>query len=128
MILILVAQIWWFLEIIEKLLLDLDDFETNEGYLDSNLSLTKLSKTINSNTKYLSKIINEYKGVKFSDYINGLRIESALKRLKKEQRFRNYTIRAIAQESGFNQAESFANAFYKKTKVKPSYFIKELNK
>ncbi len=33
---------------------------------------------------------------------------------------------AIAEEAGFNTAESFSKAFFKKTGIKPSYFIKEL--
>jgi AraC-like DNA-binding protein len=113
--------------IIDEILLKLEKFEKSEGFLDNNINLTKLAKIVHSNSKYLSKIINEAKGLSFSDYINGLRINKAIERLKNEQRFRNYTIKAIAQESGFNQAETFAKAFYKRTKVKPSYFIKELN-
>ena len=37
-------------------------------------------------------------------------------------------VQAIAKESGFNNTESFSKAFYKKTGIKPSYFIRELNK
>ena len=35
---------------------------------------------------------------------------------------------AIAQEVGFNNSESFSKAFYKKTGIYPSYFIKQLEK
>jgi AraC-like DNA-binding protein len=40
----------------------------------------------------------------------------------------NYTIASLASEFGFNSAEAFSAAFYKKYKIKPSFFIKELNK
>jgi AraC-like DNA-binding protein len=39
-----------------------------------------------------------------------------------------FTIKAIANEFGYNSAETFSNAFYKQVKIKPSYFIKELRK
>jgi AraC-like DNA-binding protein len=34
----------------------------------------------------------------------------------------------IAKEVGFNTAESFSKAFYKRTGMKPSFFINELKK
>ncbi|MBG6111996.1 AraC-like DNA-binding protein [Flavobacterium sp. CG_9.10] len=59
-------------------------------------------------------------------YINDLRIDYALSKLQKNNKLRNYTVQALAQEFGFNGAESFSAAFYKKTGIKPTYFIKEL--
>jgi AraC-like DNA-binding protein len=35
---------------------------------------------------------------------------------------------AIAEEIGFNNAQTFSSAFYKKTGIYPSYFINQLNK
>jgi AraC-like DNA-binding protein len=56
-----------------------------------------------------------------------LRVKYAFERLKDDSIFRKYTIKAIAQESGFKGAESFSKEFFKKYGVNPSYFIKELN-
>ncbi|WP_159025502.1 AraC family transcriptional regulator [Aquimarina sp. Aq78] len=42
--------------------------------------------------------------------------------------YRKYTVQAIAQEIGFNNSEAFSKAFYKKTGIYPSYFIKKLEK
>jgi AraC-like DNA-binding protein len=47
--------------------------------------------------------------------------------LQKDTTIRKYTIKAIANEVGFNTSEPFAKAFYKKTGLKPSYYIKKLN-
>ena len=44
-----------------------------------------------------------------------------------DKKFRQYTIHALALEFGFNNAESFSTAFDKKTGIKPSFFIKNLN-
>jgi len=40
---------------------------------------------------------------------------------------RKYTIAAISEEIGFNNSETFTNAFKKITGTLPSYFIKLLN-
>ncbi|NHM00525.1 helix-turn-helix domain-containing protein [Flavobacterium difficile] len=112
------------LQILEKL----DHFEKTKGFLNSNISINLLSIEFNTNTKYLSKIINEYKEKSFINYINDLRIEYSLKQLKSNPILRKYTITALTKEFGFNSSESFTSAFYKKTKIKPTFFIKELNK
>jgi AraC-like DNA-binding protein len=48
--------------------------------------------------------------------------------LKEDKKMRKYNLQAIAIECGFNSAESFSTAFFKKTGIKPSFFIKELDK
>lgn len=115
-------------EIIEHILYDLEKFEEKKGYTNSNLTLNDFAIKLKTNSNYLSKIINHYKNKNFSNYLKDLRIAYAIEILDKNERIRKYTIKAIANEVGFNTAESFANAFYKKTGFKPSYYIKELNK
>lgn len=111
-------------DIIEKL----NRFENNHDFLDPNTALNTLAKKLDSNTRYLTSTINELKQKNFSNYINDLRVEHAIEKLKNDSLFRNYTIKAIASEVGFNNAASFSTAFYKNTGIKPSYFIKELDK
>lgn len=115
-------------EIIRKISMSLEEFEINNGFLDSSITIQNLSKRIKTNPKYLSFVINNKRNLTFSSYINILRVEYAIERLKHDKLFRNYTIKAIASESGYNNPTSFSNAFQKLTKVKPSLFIKELNK
>ncbi len=113
-------------EVVVNILHSLEEFEQNQLFLDSKCSLIKVSKKLNTNSSYLSKIVNQYKGVNFTTYLNHLRINYALQKLREDPVFQNYTIKAIAQESGFNSAQAFSNAFYKKTGIYPSYFIKQL--
>ncbi len=77
---------------------------------------------------YLSKIINHYKGKSLSNYLTNLRIEYCISELRQNATLRKYTIKAIAQEMGFRNSESFSKAFKKQTGLNPSYYIKELNK
>jgi len=115
-------------KIVKSVLLALKEFEINNAFLDNQLTLNSLSKDFNTNSNYLSKIINSYKEQNFSTYISNLRIDYCVEKLKTDTTFRKYTINAIAFEIGFNNVESFSKAFYKKTGIYPSYFIKEIGK
>jgi AraC-like DNA-binding protein len=111
-------------ELVEKLI----KFEKECGYLELNLKLNDLADLFDTNSSYLSKTINHYKGKNFSQYLNDLRIDYAVNKLKKDKKLRKYTVKALAEEFGFNNSESFAKAFYSNTGLQPSYFIKKLNK
>ena len=115
-------------ELIKQILEKLKSFETKKEYLQPNITVQILSSTFETNSKYVSKIVNTYKGKNFIQYINDLRIKFAINQLQQNNKLRNYTIQALALEFGFNSAESFSAAFYKKTGIKPTYFIKELKK
>ncbi len=114
--------------IIEEVLAKLNEFEEKRGFVSTKITLTNLSSSLVTNNKYLSKIINVYKEKSFSQYINDLRIDYIVERLQEDKKLRNYTIKAIARETGFNTAEVFSKAFYGKHGIYPSYFIKKLEK
>lgn len=115
-------------EVVRAVLAQLESFEKEHLFLNSEVTLINLSKQFKTNTKYLSKIINSYKGKSFSHYINDLRINYAVDRIKKDKKFRNYTIKAISEEIGFNTTQAFSKAFHKTTGIYPSYFIKNFEK
>lgn len=115
-------------ELVDQILLSLEKFEFNKGYLQHNLTLQSLAKKINSNTAYLSKVVNFYKGSTFSNYINTLRVNYAVEQIQKNPVFKKYTIKAIASEVGFGNSESFSKAFFKSKGIKPSYFLRSLEK
>ena len=103
-------------------------FVSEKQYLNTEVSLHQLAKAMDTNPKYLSRVINFYEQKSFIDYIKDLRIGYVLETLKSDVVLRKYSIKAIASEVGFNTAEAFSKAFYKKTGLYPSYFIKELEK
>ncbi|NAS30385.1 helix-turn-helix domain-containing protein [Flavobacteriaceae bacterium R38] len=113
---------------VAHLIASLQKFEDNERFLKTNLSLDKLAKSFKTNSKYLSIVINHIKHKNVSQYINDLRIDYVIRKLKQDSKFRKFTIKAIANEIGFNTDQAFSKAFYKKTGISPSYFIKELEK
>ena len=115
-------------EIIDQIIQKLKLFEKEKGYINSKISINSLADEFETNSKYLSKIVNEYKEKSFVTYINDLRIDYIILVLKEDKKMRKYNLQAIAIECGFNSAESFSTAFFKKTGIKPSFFIKELDK
>ncbi|KAF2514900.1 helix-turn-helix domain-containing protein [Flavobacterium foetidum] len=113
-------------ELILQILEKLNCFEQEKGFLKSDISVQSLSALFQTNSKYLSKIVNTYRNKTFVQYINDLRVECAIENLKKDKKLRKYTIQALALEFGFNNSESFSAAFYKKSGLKPTYFIKHV--
>lgn len=113
-------------DIVIAILKQLEIFELEKQFLSSKIKLTGLAKSCNTNSTYLSKVINFKKGKNFSTYINELRVQYSFNELKTNSVFRKYTIKAIAGECGFKSAESFSKAFYKKNGIYPSYYIKQL--
>ena len=111
---------------VEEILQRLEKLEENLFFLSSNCTLQSLAKKVKTNTTYLSKIISTYKEKKFYEYINELRIEYVLKRLKEDSKFRKYSIKHIAEEIGYKSTNSFTKYFKAHTKLYPSYYIKNL--
>jgi len=112
---------------VQEILARLDKFETSLYFLNSNCSLQNVAKKIKTNTSYLSKIIGSHKQKKFTEYINELRIQYVLKRLKEDSKFRKYSIKNIAEEIGYKSTNSFTKHFKAHTKLYPSFYIQTLN-
>jgi YesN/AraC family two-component response regulator len=115
-------------DVVINVLNALESFEINNEFTSQEITLNSLAKNLNTNPNYLSKIINYYKKISFSNYLNKLRVDYAIDQLKSNPMYRKYTIKAISSEAGFNTAQSFTRAFYSSKGINPSYFIKQLEK
>lgn len=111
---------------IKMILLELDKFEKQHLFLTKGITLSSLAKDFNTNSTYLSEVINSYKEMNFATFLNHLRIEYAIKQLIKDKKFRSYKISAIAEFLGYNNEQAFSIAFKKKTGTTVSTFIKEI--
>jgi AraC-like DNA-binding protein/tetratricopeptide (TPR) repeat protein len=96
--------------------------ETDKLFLRSDLTLSELARKLNTNTSYLSKVINDITQQNFSNYLNQYRIEEACKILS-EPGSRNLTIEGIAQTVGFNSKSAFNAAFKKIKNATPSEYL-----
>lgn len=113
----------------EQLLLKkLDKFERSHNYLNPKISLTTLAKQLDTNTKYLSEVVNKNKDKNFNSYINDLRINYILKMLKSETKYRNYKVASLAEECGYLSHSTFIVAFRSVTGITPGLFLNFLNK
>jgi len=115
-------------EKVRTLLKNLKDLEETNFFLAQDCNLYTTAKLIDTNTTYLSKIINEHKQQSFNEYINTLRINYFLATFKKDKKMKSYTIKAIATELGYKSVNTFASAFKKQTGISHSYFIKQTQK
>ncbi|OIQ23592.1 helix-turn-helix domain-containing protein [Lacinutrix sp. MedPE-SW] len=114
------------LETKQNILKGLKKLEAQQYFLKQECSSYNVAKKINTNTSYLSKVINAHYGKNFNTYINDLRINYAIVRLKNDVFFRSYSIQSIAEELGYKSADSFTKYFKKDTGLNPSFYIKNI--
>jgi len=94
--------------------------QTEELYLDPNLSLPMLSKRIGVSTNILSQTLNEHIKSNFFDYVNKYRIAAALPMIYE----RKDTVLAVAISVGFNSRSAFYKAFKRETGKTPGSYLK----
>jgi len=107
---------------------ELERLISEKFYLLPEATLYNISKKLNTNTSYLSKIINDYKGKNYSEFLNELRINEAIIRISEEDILKKFTLEGFAHELGFKSKSSFNSAFKKYTGFTPSEFIASTKK
>lgn len=113
----------------EKLINDIMMVVNNPDIIcDSQFNQRKLAELINSNTAYISMVINDKYHQNFSSFINEYRIRLAQKRLADQENYGNYTIKAIAESVGYKSQANFIQAFKAVTGITPSTYQKEARK
>lgn len=116
-------------EIVEvKLLGDLDEFEKSVKYTDKQISLAMLAGILNTNTKYLSYVLNTHKNKDFNTYINELRVKYIIEEIEKNEALKNYKISYLAEKAGFSSHSKFSAIFKSVTGFSPSTFLEYLEK
>ena len=107
----------------EQILNKLKKFETSKRFLSKDISLAILAGQFDTNTKYLSEIINSHYEINFNTYINRLRINYIIEKLKSDPNFIKYRISYLAENCGFASHSSFATVFKSVTGISPIKFI-----
>lgn len=114
-------------ETLQRILASLNLFEEEHLFTSANVSLSFLSTHLNTNSKYLSYILKQYKQKDFTRYINDLRINYIIKNLKEDPEWRKYKISILAEKAGFSSHSKFTNIFKAYTGLSPSTFIQYLS-
>ena len=115
-------------EIEEAIVKKLDKFELNKRYLEKDMTVRKMAVILNTNDKYVTKIIAKHRGKGTIEYINELKLDYIIEMLKTDSRYRNYTHKALGDEAGFRTTQSFTRAFKSHTGITPTYFSYKLKK
>lgn len=102
------------------------DFMSNEKpYLDNELNIHKLAKSVEITSHQLSQVLNTALNKSFYDFVNSYRVDEFKSRLEDEDSS-NYTLLAIAMDSGFNSKSSFNRVFKQITGETPSVYYKSI--
>lgn len=111
----------------DLILSKLEKFEAGKKYLGKDFSLAQLAALLDTNTKYLSEVINKYKRKNFNSYTNELRIGYIVEKLKNDPKYLNYKVSYLAEECGFSSHSQFSAAFKGTTGLTPNVFIQFLS-
>lgn len=110
-------------EIIEEIKQKIIEKIVEEPYLDKSLTIHQFSKSLGSNSKYVSMVLNSEFKQNFATFINFYRIEKA-KQLLVSDLSSKYTIETISETVGFRSKSAFNKAFKNIEGVTPSEFKK----
>ena len=99
--------------------------ETEKPFLNSQLTLSNLTRQLGVNTTVLSYVINNGFKKNFNDFVNEFRIAEVKSKLT-DGSAKNLNLLTIALDSGFNSKATFNRAFKKFTGVSPKEFQEDL--
>ncbi len=94
-------------------------------YKDPDYSAKELARELQTNTRYLSAVINSRFGTNYSCLLNEYRIKDAL-HLLVDKRYADKNVEEISAMVGFANRQSFYAAFYKNTGETPNGYRKRL--
>lgn len=107
----------------QKIAKQLIAFEKKEQFLSPNLTINSMCKSFNTNSSYISAAIKKHRGKNFNTYINDLRIDYLVFKLKNNPEYLTYKTIYLAEVCGFGSYAVFHRAFLLRTGISPSKFI-----
>lgn len=90
----------------------------SEHFREPNLRLEDVAVASNSNEKYLQRVFKNETGMSIYQYITKLRMDAAVTLLNSS----NYNINEISEYVGYNDRQTFADAFKKMFGVSPTKY------
>lgn len=108
-------------ELYEKIL---KIFVVDKKYRDPDYSAKKMAEELNTNTRYVSAVVNIRFQQNYSSVVNEYRVKDA-QHLLTDKRYMDKTMEEISAMVGFSNRQSFYAAFYKNIGVTPRTYRME---
>ena len=96
--------------------------EMNKAFLDTDLTLARLSSMVGTNTTYLSRVINAAYGVNFRTLLCRYRVQFAMRLMASGM----IPFPAIARKSGFSSRSVFYASFRRETGMTPYRYMRQV--
>ncbi|MCU0363893.1 MAG: helix-turn-helix domain-containing protein [Bacteroidales bacterium] len=95
--------------------------ESSRAYLNRDLTIQDISSGTRISKHHITQVLNERHGKNFFTFINEYRVREVISRFS-DPKYSNFTILAIALDSGFNSKATFNSIFKGMTGLTPSEF------
>lgn len=105
-------------ELLDKRLVE--RFEKTDAFTKSDLNIRQVSRVVGTNIHYLSRHLNEVRGMNFSQYVNNLRIDMACRLIEQS----NVPLGELAARTGFKSNSAFFRVFKLVTGFSPADYPK----
>jgi len=114
-------------DIVMRIREDMEHWENNKGFLDVSIDQKSLAELFHTNDTYISQIINHYQQKNFSTYLKDLRMDYALKELRRNPQISfGKSVIQLAESFGFRSKELFSRTMKSRIGVTPAVFLKQL--
>ena len=113
-------------EYMETIGASLESFIVSQVFLNTDFKLVTIVNEFGIPAHHLTYYFNDIKQVSFSEWRNSLRIKHAME-LIEQGGSSTFTLKSIAQQSGFSSQNTFIRAFKNSTGTIPSNYLKSLS-
>ena len=108
-----------------QILKKLEQFEKRKKFLKKNVKLKTLSAEMNTNDKYLARVIKVKTGKIFTEYLRDLRFDYLNNLLESNPEIREMQIKDISNKLGYSHPESFTAHFREVYGVPPREYFRD---
>jgi AraC-like DNA-binding protein len=112
------------IQTIKKEIIDL--MVNHKAFTDPSLTVFKMGKELEVNSKYVSQVVNQEFNKNFISFVNEFRVKE-VQEMMTEARYENLTLEGMALKAGFKSKSSFNIAFKKEIGMTPSQYRKEMS-
>lgn len=106
----------------------LDKLDKEHFYLEKGITLNQLASDMGTNPRYVTYILQRYRGKDFYEYIQNKRIEYIIDQLHKSPELLGFKLSYLADLCGFTSLSKFSTAFKLVTGTPPSAYVHYIKK